>query len=98
MKGERPVRLAVLASHPIQYQAPLFRALAARTEIDLRVLFCSTAGIEAYRDEGFGREVKWDIPLLGGYRSVFLRNISLKSNPSRFWGLVNPAVISVLRR
>jgi glycosyltransferase involved in cell wall biosynthesis len=98
MKANRPVRLAVLASHPIQYQVPLFRALAARPEINLSVLFCSNAGVEAYRDRGFGREVKWDIPLLGGYCSVFLRNISFTPDPSRFWGLVNPTIIRFLRR
>jgi glycosyltransferase involved in cell wall biosynthesis len=97
-KPGRRIRLVVLASHPIQYQVPLFRALAARPEIDLSVLFCSNAGVEAYQDEGFGREVKWDIPLLGGYRCAFLQNLSLRPDPSRFWGLVNPAVLRQLRR
>ena len=31
-------RLAIVASHPIQYQAPWFRALARET--DLTVFFC----------------------------------------------------------
>lgn len=97
-EGMRPYRIAVLASHPIQYQAPLFRALAARPEIDLTVLFCSDSGLKAYRDEGFGQELKWDVPLLEGYRSEFLPNVSLRPNESRFWGLINPAVIRRLRK
>src|ERR671923_2005224 len=93
----RPYRLAVVASHPIQYQAPLFRALAARPEIDLTVLFCGDWGLESYDDKGFGRELKWDVPLLDGYRSEFLPNVSPKPSPSRFWGLINPGVVRRLR-
>jgi glycosyltransferase involved in cell wall biosynthesis len=90
-------RLAVLASHPIQYQAPLYRALAKSPEIDLMVLFCSNWGLKTYRDEGFGQELKWDIPLLDGYRSEFLPNVSPSPNLTGFWGLINPAVVRRLR-
>jgi glycosyltransferase involved in cell wall biosynthesis len=96
-EGTRPYRLAILVSHPIQYQAPLYRALAARPEIDLMVFFCSDWGLNACHDAGFGQELKWDIPLLDGYRSEFLPNVSLKPNPSRFWGLINPVIIQRLR-
>src|SRR5437899_2901678 len=97
-ENSRPFRLAVLASHPIQYQAPLYRALAARHEIDLTVFFYSDWGLKAYRDDGFGQEVKWDVPLLEGYRSEFLPNISPRSGISKFWGLINPAVVQRLRK
>src|SRR5262245_15376570 len=72
-------RLAVLTSHPIQYQAPLFRALASRPEIDLHVFFCCRWGIEHYHDPGFGVSFSWDTPLLLGYRSTFLHNLSPRS-------------------
>lgn len=98
LQSLKPFRIAVLASHPIQYQAPLYRALAKNPEIDLTVLFCSDRGLETYRDEGFGQELKWDIPLLDGYRSEFLPNVSPMPNLSGFWGLINPAVIRRLRR
>ena len=65
--GRRRFRLAILASHVIQYQAPLFRMLARQPEIDLSVFFCSDWGAQSYHDEGFGRAVKWDVPLLEGY-------------------------------
>src|SRR5438093_288259 len=54
-------RLAVLTSHPIQYQAPLFRALARRPELDLTVFFGSDQGARAYRDPGFQTTVAWDV-------------------------------------
>lgn len=69
----RPVRLAYLVSHPIQYQAPLLRRIAAEPGIDLTVFFGSDLSVSSYRDEGFGVNVAWDTPLLEGYRSEFLR-------------------------
>src|ERR1019366_2652640 len=42
--GRRRFRLAILASHVIQYQAPLFRMLARQPEIELSVFFCSDRG------------------------------------------------------
>lgn len=88
-----PYRLVVLSSHPIQYQAPMHRALAADPAIDLTVLFCSEWGLKPYHDQGFGREVQWDNPLLDGYFSAFLRNRSWRPDLNRFWGLLNPSVV-----
>ncbi len=67
-----PVRLAYLVSHPIQYQAPLLRRIAREPDIDLTVLYGSDFSVRGYKDRGFGVEVQWDVPLLGGYRSEFL--------------------------
>ena len=67
-----PVRLAYLVSHPIQYQAPLLRRIALEPDIDLTVLFGSDFSVRGYKDQGFGVEVQWDVPLLEGYRSEFL--------------------------
>jgi glycosyltransferase involved in cell wall biosynthesis len=79
-----PYRVACLVSHPIQYQAPLFRYLAARPGIDLTVFFLSDFSIRAYRDSGFGVSVKWDVPLLDGYRHDFLPHLGSGSGLS-FW-------------
>ena len=93
-----PVRLAALISHPIQYFAPLYRELACRPEIALTVLYCTRGNLAGAFDSGFGRTIQWDTPLLGGYSSRFLENFSPRPDPQRFWGVVNPAVVSVLRR
>ena len=66
------VRLAYLVSHPIQYQAPLLRRIAEEREIELTVFFGSNFSVKGYQDEGFGVGVKWDVPLLEGYRHEFL--------------------------
>ena len=68
----RRVRLAYLASHPIQYQAPLLRRIAEEPDVDLTVFYGSDFSVRGYLDEGFGVGVKWDIPLLDGYKHEFL--------------------------
>lgn len=67
------VKMAYLVSHPIQYQAPLLRRIAREPDIDLTVFFGSDFSVKGYKDEGFGGVgVKWDVPLLEGYRHEFL--------------------------
>ena len=68
----RPYRVACLVTHPIQYQAPLFRHLASNPGIDLTVFFLSDVSLREYADSGFGVGIRWDVPLLEGYRSTFL--------------------------
>ena len=71
----RKVRLAYLVSHPIQYKAPLLRRIAQEPDIDLTVFFASDFSVREYIDKGFGGDVKWDVPLLDGYRHEFLPSI-----------------------
>ena len=80
-----PIRLAYVVSHPIQYQAPLLRRIAREPGIDLTVFFGSAFSVNGYRDRGFGgAEVKWDVPLLDGYRYGFLRPLRDNGSASVF--------------
>ena len=72
------VRIGLLASHPIQYHAPLFRELAQRC--DLTVYFAHRQTPEGQAAAGFGLPFEWDIDLLSGYRHRFLHN-NAKSPP-----------------
>jgi glycosyltransferase involved in cell wall biosynthesis len=65
-------RLAYIVSHPIQYQAPLLRRIAAEPGIALKVFFRSPMGLKSYVDPGFGQAIAWDTPLLEGYDHEFL--------------------------
>jgi glycosyltransferase involved in cell wall biosynthesis len=80
--AKRRVRLAYLVSHPIQYQAPLLRRIAQEPDIDLTVLFGSDFSVRGYRDAGFGVGVKWDVPLLDGYKHEFLPLLRDQGNVS----------------
>lgn len=97
MADKRP-RLVVLASHPIQYQAPLFRALAEDGRLDVRVLFLSRHGLEVRPDEGFGVAFSWEVDLLGGYRSSFVTNLREGCAPGRPWSYVSPGILGLLTR
>ncbi len=59
-------RLAIIASHPVQYQAPLFRVLAEDCGCDVCVYYGHIPNAER-QGEGFGVAFEWDLPLLDGY-------------------------------
>lgn len=90
-------RLAIVASHPIQYQDPLFRLIAADRDIDLTVLYCSRHGAEAYRDADMGTTLRWDLEMLQGYRHRFLRNLAGDPNAG-YARLINPGIVPALAR
>jgi glycosyltransferase involved in cell wall biosynthesis len=93
----RKLRLAYVLSHPIQYQSPLLRRLAKEPDIDLTVFYWSDHSVKGYADEGFGGvRVKWDVPLLEGYRYEFLPIIRHK-NETTFWGPINRGVHRALK-
>jgi glycosyltransferase involved in cell wall biosynthesis len=92
----RRVRLAYLVSHPIQYQAPLLRRIAQEPDIDLTVFFGSDFSVRGYRDQGFGVGVKWDVPLLDGYKHVFLPKLRDGQDVS-FATPMNRGIVSRLR-
>ncbi len=90
----RRVRLAYLVSHPIQYQSPLLRRIAQDPEIDLTVFFGSDFSVRGYKDVDFGVEVKWDVPLLDGFRHEFLP--ALRDNGTN--GVFSPISRGILSR
>lgn len=81
-------RLAYLVTHPIQYQAPLLRRIAAEPDIDLTVFFGSDFSARKFTDPGFGRSIEWDVPLLDGYAHQVLPRIGAELGPDGipdFW-------------
>jgi glycosyltransferase involved in cell wall biosynthesis len=86
-------RVALVASHVIQYEAPFFRLLAKEPDLDLEVIFCSTDGAEVYRDAEMQTTFRWDLDLLGGYRHRFLRNFGFGEGYTR---LINPGIVRAL--
>lgn len=89
------LRLAVLLSHPVQYYTPIFRALAARCE--LHVFYGQKLTPQQQASAGFGTAFDWDVDLLSGYPSTFLRNVSRTPGPGHFGGCDTPEIGSRLR-
>lgn len=98
MNSSRPFKLAVVATHPIQYQSPWFRAMAADPRLDLHVFFGHNATATDQASAGFGVQFEWDVPLLEGYPYSFLRNVARRPSVGTFSGIDTPEVPEVIRR
>ena len=75
-------KLAIITTHPIQYQVPLFKALQKK-KIDTHVFFASKHGLQKkHLDHEFLVKIKWDIntKLLDGYTSYFPKKQKYKIN------------------
>ncbi len=82
--------IAIVASHPVQYQAPFFKRLAQRAE--LTVFFCQRHEPALERAAGYGDAFSWDVPLTDGYRHEWLTNVAPRPAVDRFSGCDTPDV------
>jgi glycosyltransferase involved in cell wall biosynthesis len=92
---ERRYRVLAVATHPVQYMAPIFRRMAAHPGLDLQVAYCSLRGAEEGHDPEFGATIKWDVPLLEGYSWTHVPNLG--TGAESFWGLRNPGIAKLIR-
>ena len=90
-------RVCFVTSHPIQYQVPVFRHLAASAEVDLTVFFAQIPDA-AKQGEGFGVAFEWDIPLLSGYHFEVLKNVSQIPSVTTFSGCDTPELMARIHR
>ena len=91
-------RLAIITTHPIQYNAPLFAMLDARGKIEIKVFY--TWGEDVLQnkyDPGFDKSIEWDIPLLDGYEYVFIDNIATSPGSHHYKGINNPTLIKEIK-
>jgi glycosyltransferase involved in cell wall biosynthesis len=87
-------KLAIVSKNPIIYHAPLYRKLAACGH-KLDVLYLDKMGVDTLVDNEFDISIKWDMPLLDGYPSRFLKNwawnryggFCARINPGLLWAL-----------
>jgi len=83
-------RVGFLVSHPIQYYAPIFRALAGRC--DLTVFFAHRQDAGEQARAGYGVAFDWDVDLLSGYQSHFLSNVARSPSTQTFSGCNTPDI------
>lgn len=92
-------RLAIIVSHPIQYYAPVFRELTSLGVLEVCVFYTwSQTHDRRVFDQGFGKEVAWDVPLLNGYTFQFVQNTAENPGTEHFSGLKNPTLIPEIER
>lgn len=92
-------RLAIVTTHPIQYNAPLFQQLALRKKTAIKVFY--TWGEKVLKnkfDPGFGKTIEWDIPLLEGYDYCFVENTAAHPGSHHFKGIINPSLNSEIKK
>lgn len=88
-------KVGIMASHTIQYQAPLFRELAGRC--DLHVFYANQQTPQAQAAAGFGVEFEWDVDLLSGYRYTFLKNVAKRPDSGKFRGCDTPTIAGEIK-
>ena len=86
-------KLAIITTHPIQYYAPLFKMLNERGIIEIKIFYTWSQSHNGNKyDPGFGKNIKWDIPLLDGYNYTFVNNISTRPGTDHYLGIINPTL------
>ncbi len=92
-------KLGIVTTHPIQYNAPLFKLLNARGVIKVKVFYTwGQKVMEEKFDPGFGKTIQWDVPLLGGYEYEFVDNISKDPGSHHFKGIDNPGLVDLIKK
>jgi glycosyltransferase involved in cell wall biosynthesis len=88
-------KLAIITTHPIQYNSPFFKLLTERKIINAKIFYTwGESVLQSKFDPGFGKTIRWDIPLLEGYEYQFIENIAKDKGTHHFSGIVNPDIIS----
>ncbi|WP_243349647.1 glycosyltransferase family 4 protein [Parabacteroides sp. FAFU027] len=91
-------KLAIITTHPIQYNAPWFKMLAERKRIQVKVFYTWSQAKDAVQDKTFGQEIKWDIPLLDGYEYEFVENRSTDPGTHHKNGIDCPGLIRAVEQ
>ncbi|WP_026259863.1 glycosyltransferase family 4 protein [Segetibacter koreensis] len=95
----RTRRLAVITTHPIQYNAPLFRLTNQENgSFTIKVFYTQSQLEEKVHDPDFGFSFAWDIPLTEGYEFAFVKNVSSNPGTRHFNGIINPTLIDEIEK
>ena len=91
-------KLAIIATHPVQYYAPLFALLAKEPGVELKVFYTwSQKQVDGY-DPDFKINIAWDIPLLEGYDHTFVPNTAKRPGAHHFMGIVCSLLIEEIEQ
>lgn len=96
LTAKREMKIAIFATHPIQYQVPWFQRLAAQPGVDLKVYYALIPDAQQ-QGVGFGVSFNWDIPLLEAYHWELLPNAKPSPSLRGFFASSTPAVHSILK-
>lgn len=89
------MKVALIATHPIQYQVPWFQALARHSGIKLKVYYALLPDREQ-QGTGFDVPFAWDIPMLDGYDWEALPNAAPRPGLKGFFSSSTPSIRTIL--
>lgn len=100
---QKKYRVAILASHIVNYKIDLYKELNRYPDIETMVYFCSDFGIRIGIDKTSGVRVKWyDKNILDNLPHKFLKNYSLNKKHSPLdnfiGGAINPGIFFEILR
>jgi glycosyltransferase involved in cell wall biosynthesis len=91
------VRVALFTASPVYTRTPLYQRVAADPRIHLTVIFASNGGVRPV-STGYALPVAWDVDMLAGYESIFLRRAERNPIDGPFLAFRDVDVVSVLAR
>lgn len=90
--------LAIVTTHPVQWQVPVWQAMARDGSVPFEVWFLTDHGVRPTLDVEFGRTFAWDLPLLEGYPHRFL-NVKRPARVDSFFGVrLAESLVPLLRQ
>jgi glycosyltransferase involved in cell wall biosynthesis len=75
--------LVTITTHPIQYQVPLWQALARDGRVPFEVWYLTHHAVNTSHDVEFGKAFAWDLDMLAGYPHRLLK-VALGATPTTF--------------
>ena len=91
-------KIAIVTTHPIQYNAPFFKLLAQSETVRPKVFYTwGESVLQKKYDPDFQRAIEWNIPLLEGYEYEFPENTAKDKGSHHFNGIINPAILERIK-
>src|SRR5262245_52278652 len=91
------IKVLIVAAYPVQYASPQFVRYSEDPRLDVMVAYLSMRGATETFDPEFGHSVRWDVPLLDGYRWIHPPDRAGRWM-RRIIGAFNPGLWKVSRR
>jgi glycosyltransferase involved in cell wall biosynthesis len=67
--------LVVVETHPVQYHAPVYRAVQQTHGVPVEVIYGSDFSVAGFHDAEFNASFAWDVDLTSGNRVTFLSQV-----------------------
>lgn len=94
------MKLAIVITHPIRYYVPLFRLMASRGIVSIRVFYTfgeALLQVKSYRPEQWVKNGDGLSPF-DGYEYEFVENTAKEKTTKSFWGINNPSLIAQIEQ